>query len=150
MAADAVWILGIHMTKFGKHPDKDTVDLACEATVGALADGDVTMRDVGILAAGNLMGGPGSIGQSIQKQVGQTGIPVYNVANACATGATAPKRPLGVHVSESPARAPPASSPAPASFSTPTARPMSHSPAFTAMIAVRSAVAPVAHALATL
>jgi acetyl-CoA acetyltransferase len=25
----------------------------------------------------------------IQKQVGQTGIPVYNVSNACATGATA-------------------------------------------------------------
>jgi acetyl-CoA acetyltransferase len=29
------------------------------------------------------------IGQQIQKQVGQTGIPVYNVSNACATGATA-------------------------------------------------------------
>ena len=28
MAADDIWILGIHMTKFGKHPDKDTVDLA--------------------------------------------------------------------------------------------------------------------------
>ena len=35
------------------------------------------------------MGGAGGIGQSIQKQIGQTGIPVYNVANACATGATA-------------------------------------------------------------
>jgi acetyl-CoA acetyltransferase len=33
--------------------------------------------------------GQGSIGQMIQKQVGQTGIPVYNVSNACATGATA-------------------------------------------------------------
>ncbi len=89
MAADDIWILGIHMTKFGKHPDKDTVDLACEAVTGALADGGASMRDIGILAAGNLMGGPGSIGQSIQKQIGQTGIPVYNVANACATGATA-------------------------------------------------------------
>jgi acetyl-CoA acetyltransferase len=29
------------------------------------------------------------IGQQLQKQIGQTGIPVYNVANACATGATA-------------------------------------------------------------
>jgi len=29
------------------------------------------------------------IGQRIQKQIGQTGIPVFNVANACATGATA-------------------------------------------------------------
>src|SRR5439155_14543098 len=58
-------------------------------TMGALADGGVTMRDMGILAAGNLMGGPGSIGQTLQKQIGQTGVPVYNVANACATGATA-------------------------------------------------------------
>src|SRR5689334_7130626 len=87
--ADDIWILGIHMTKFGKHPDKDTIDLASEAAMGALADGGVTMRDMGILAAGNLMGGPGSIGQTLQKQIGQTGIPVYNVANACATGATA-------------------------------------------------------------
>ncbi len=89
MASDDVWILGIKMTKFGKHPDKDTVDLAAEAAMGALADGGVTMADMGVLAAGNLMGGAAPIGQMLQKQVGQTGIPVYNVANACATGATA-------------------------------------------------------------
>jgi acetyl-CoA acyltransferase len=87
--ADDIWILGIHMTKFGKHPDKDTVDLATEATLGALADGGVTMKDMGVLAAGNLMGAGLGIGQALQKQVGQTGIPVYNVSNACATGATA-------------------------------------------------------------
>ena len=29
--SDDVWILGIHMTKFGKHPDKDVIDLAAEA-----------------------------------------------------------------------------------------------------------------------
>jgi len=73
MAADDIWILGIHMTKFGKHPDKDTIDLASEAAMGALADGGVTMRDMGVLAAGNLMGGGLGIGQAIQKQVGQTG-----------------------------------------------------------------------------
>jgi len=89
MASDDIWILGIYMTKFGKHPDKDLVDLASEAVLGALADGGVRMKDIGVLAAGNLMGGAGGIGQLIQKQVGQTGIPVYNVANACATGATA-------------------------------------------------------------
>jgi acetyl-CoA acyltransferase len=89
MAADDVWILGIHMTKFGKHPGRDTVDLAAEAAQGALADGGVSMRDIGVLAAGNLMGGAGPIGQQLQKQLGQTGIPVYNVSNACATGATA-------------------------------------------------------------
>ena len=88
MASDDIWILGIKMTKFGKHPDKDVVDLAAEAAMAALADGGVTMKDMGILAAGNLMGG-GGVGQQIQKQIGQTGIPVYNVSNACATGATA-------------------------------------------------------------
>jgi acetyl-CoA acetyltransferase len=86
--AEDVWILGINMTKFGKHLDKDVVDLAAEATMAALADAGVTMADMGILAAGNLMG-MGGIGQQLQKQVGQTGIPVYNVSNACATGATA-------------------------------------------------------------
>jgi acetyl-CoA acyltransferase len=86
--SDDIWILGIHMTKFGKHFDKDIVDLGAEAIKGALADAGVTMKDIGVIAAGNLMG-RGSIAQDLQKQVGQTGIPAYNVANACATGATA-------------------------------------------------------------
>ena len=88
MATDDIWILGIHMTKFGKHPDKDVVDLGAEAAMAALKDGGVTMKDVGIIGAGNLMGA-GGIGQQLQKQIGQTGVPVYNVSNACATGATA-------------------------------------------------------------
>lgn len=85
---DDVWILGISMTKFGKHPDLDIVDMAAQASRGALSDAGVSMDDIGVLAAGNLMGG-GRLGQSLQKQIGQTGIPVYNVTNACATGATA-------------------------------------------------------------
>ena len=77
------------MTKFGKHPEADLVDLASEAVLGALADGGAEMKDIGVIGAGNLMGAAAGIGQQLQKQVGQTGIPVYNVANACATGATA-------------------------------------------------------------
>ncbi len=87
-ASDDIWILGIHMTKFGKHHDQDVVDLGAEAIIGALGDAGVTMADIGVLAAGNLMG-RGGIAQQLQKQVGQTGIPAYNVSNACATGATA-------------------------------------------------------------
>ena len=87
--AEDVWILGIHMTKFGKHPNEDTIDLAAEAAMGALNDGGVQMKQMGVLAAGNLMAASAGIGQQLQKQIGQTGIPVYNVANACATGATA-------------------------------------------------------------
>jgi acetyl-CoA acyltransferase len=86
--ADNAWILGIHMTDFGKHRDKDALDLGTEAAIGALRDAGVGIADIGVLAAGNLIGNPG-FGQLLQKQIGQTGIPVYNVANACATGATA-------------------------------------------------------------
>jgi acetyl-CoA acetyltransferase len=87
VASDDVFILGIEMTKFGKHPDADVIDLAADAALGALADAQLTMADVGVLGYGNLMGQ--TVGQVLQKQIGQTGIPVYNVANACATGATA-------------------------------------------------------------
>jgi acetyl-CoA acetyltransferase len=89
MASDDLWILGLTMTRFGKHPDADAVDLASEAALGALHDGGVTIHDIDVLACGNLIGGGNGTGQLLQKQIGQTGIPVHNVANACATGATA-------------------------------------------------------------
>jgi acetyl-CoA acyltransferase len=87
--ADSVWILGINMTKFGKRPKDDVVDLGSEAALAALTDGGVTMKDVQVLAAGNLRGPGGAYAQRLQKQIGQTGIPAFNVSNACATGATA-------------------------------------------------------------
>jgi acetyl-CoA acetyltransferase len=86
---DNVWILGAYMTKFGRYPDEDLIDLASEAALGALKDGGVTIHDMDILGAGSLFNAQAGVGQQLQKQIGQTGIPVYNVANACATGATA-------------------------------------------------------------
>jgi acetyl-CoA acetyltransferase len=86
--ADSLWIIGVAMTKFMRYKDKDLIDLGTEATTVALADAGLTIFDAEILAAGCLYDTNG-IGQRIQKQVGQTGIPVYNVTNACATGATA-------------------------------------------------------------
>ena len=86
---DSVWILGTNMTRFARYPDKDVVDLAAEASIAALEDGNVTIHDMDVLAAGSLFNAGTGIGQRLQKQIGQTGIPVFNVANACATGATA-------------------------------------------------------------
>ncbi|MEB3031212.1 thiolase family protein [[Mycobacterium] nativiensis] len=83
-----IWILGIAMTKFGKRPDRDAVGLGFDAAHAALADAGVSVGEIDVMAAGNLLGAPG-YGQAVQKQLGQTGIPVFNVANACATGATA-------------------------------------------------------------
>ncbi len=89
MSGDNVWILGTSMTRFGRYPDKDVVDLGSEAALDGLDDGQVPIHDMDVMAVGCLGEVAGGIGQRIQKQIGQTGIPVYNVANACATGATA-------------------------------------------------------------
>jgi acetyl-CoA acyltransferase len=86
--SDSLWIIGVSMTKFMRYKDKDLIDLGSAAAIGALDDAGTTIRDMDILASGCLFDN-GSVGQRIQKQIGQTGIPVYNVANACATGATA-------------------------------------------------------------
>jgi acetyl-CoA acetyltransferase len=76
------------MTKFGRTTGLDALDLGADAVRGALADAEMSMADMGVLAAGCLYD-PHAVGQRLQKQVGQTGIPVFNVINACATGATA-------------------------------------------------------------
>jgi acetyl-CoA acyltransferase len=86
--ADDLWIIGVAMTPFRRYRDKDLIDLASEAALAALDDAGVTIADIGVLGAGCLYETNG-IGQRIQKQIGQTGIPVFNVSNACATGATA-------------------------------------------------------------
>lgn len=87
--SEDIWILGASMTRFARHETLDIVDLACEAVSGALRDSEVRMSDIGVIACGSLYSAANSLAQQIQKQVGQTGIPAYNVTNACATGATA-------------------------------------------------------------
>jgi len=89
ISPDSVWVLGAHMTRFARYPDRDLIDLASESAMAALTDGEVTVGDIDVLACGSLFQAAGAVGQRIQKQIGQTGVPVYNVANACATGATA-------------------------------------------------------------
>ncbi len=84
---DDVYIIGATMHKFGRFPDKDSMDMASEVSIDALADAGVTMADIGVLGCGSLLE-PGS-GQRLLHEIGATGIPVYNVVNACATGATA-------------------------------------------------------------
>ena len=87
--ADAVWVLGTSMTRFGRYPELDAVDLAARACLDALDDGGVSIHDMDVMGAGTLFQAQSGMGQRVQKQIGQTGIPVFNVTNACATGATA-------------------------------------------------------------
>jgi acetyl-CoA acyltransferase len=84
---ESIWVLGTSMTKIRRYTEKDPIDLASESAFGALDDADVTMVEMQILASGNLFAG--ALGHQIARQVGQTGLPIYNVQSACATGAMA-------------------------------------------------------------
>jgi len=84
-----VYVLGTGMLKFGRYPDKTVPELGGEAAMIALKDAGVAMKDVEFFACGNLYQANAMVGQRILQQIGQTGIPVINVSNACATGSTA-------------------------------------------------------------
>lgn len=89
MSKDDVYVIGTDMIKFGRFPDRTVPDLGAEAALLALDDAGLGIKDMQALYCGNLFQASGMVGQRILHQIGQTGIPVVNTANACATGATA-------------------------------------------------------------
>jgi len=84
-----VYILGVDMIKFGRFPERTVPSLGAEAALLALDDAGLTIQDMEALYCGNLGQSSGMVGQRILHEIGQTGMPVVNCANACATGATA-------------------------------------------------------------
>src|SRR5258705_10990643 len=82
-----VYIVGIDMTRFGRYPERTVVQLAADAALLALDDCGLSIHDVQALYSGNI--GETMTGQRTLQLIGQTGIPVVNCTNACATGATA-------------------------------------------------------------
>lgn len=84
---DTIWIIGTSMTPFRRHRDKQTIDLAAEAALLAMADAGTTISQMGVVAVGSVF--EPSPAQAMLKLIGQTGVTAYNVRNACATGATA-------------------------------------------------------------
>jgi len=84
-----VYVIGIDMIKFGRFPERTVEHLGAEAALMALDDCGLTIRDMQALYCGNQGQAGALVGQRVLKEIGQTGIQVINVANACATGATA-------------------------------------------------------------
>ena len=84
-----VYILGVDMIKFGRFPDRSVPNIGAEAALMALDGAGLGIEDMQALYCGNLGQSSGMVGQRILQEIGQTGIPVVNCANACATGATA-------------------------------------------------------------
>ena len=83
------YVVGVDMIKFGRFPEKTVPQIGAEAAHLALDDSGLTIQDMEALYCGNLGQASGMVGQRILQEIGQTGIPVVNVSNACATGATA-------------------------------------------------------------
>jgi len=84
-----VYIVGIDMIPFGRYPSRTVPELGAEAAWLALDDAGLGIRDMQALYCGNLMEAHLMVGQRILREMGLTGVSVTNVANACATGATA-------------------------------------------------------------
>ena len=83
-----VYIAGVAMTAFARHDSKSMQDLAQEAALGALRDAGVAIGDVQAMYNANVYGGM-ILGQVLMRDMGITGPAVYNIENACASGATA-------------------------------------------------------------
>lgn len=83
------FIAGADMIAFGRYPDRTYFELGAEATLLALDDCGLSIRDVGAVYASSCFNAQSMLGQKVLKEIGQTGVPCINVSNACASGATA-------------------------------------------------------------
>ncbi|KAK0394264.1 hypothetical protein QR680_000661 [Steinernema hermaphroditum] len=89
MVKPKVYVIGVGMTKFVKPQsvDWDYPDMVREAVTAALDDCGLKYTDVQQATVGYLFGGT-CCGQRALYELGFTGIPIYNVNNACASGSS--------------------------------------------------------------
>ena len=87
--SDDVYIIGIDMVPFTRRSGRTAGQLGAAAALLALDDCGLSIKDVQALYCGNVLRSHLMIGQRVLHEIGETGIPVINVVNACATGATA-------------------------------------------------------------
>lgn len=83
-----VAIVGVSMIRFGRYDEVSLAQLGARPVIEALKDAGMDLSDIEAMYCGCL-NQTSMTGQAILKEIGATGIPVVNVANACATGSTA-------------------------------------------------------------
>jgi acetyl-CoA acetyltransferase len=87
-----VAIIGVGIHPWGKFPHKTFVDLGVDAIAKALTDANIGWKQIETVCSGIYIwgGNAGHLsGQYLASVFGETGIPIVNVYNACATGASA-------------------------------------------------------------
>lgn len=88
-----IYVIGVAMTKFARHPAETVKSLTARAVKGALADAAVPTERIGLATFANTVQGTleGQImirGQVALRPLGLEGIPIINTENACASSAT--------------------------------------------------------------
>lgn len=83
-----VYIAGTAMTAFARHESSSMQDLAQQVALGALADAGIGATQIQAMYNANVYGGM-ILGQVLMRDLGIGGPALYNVENACASGATA-------------------------------------------------------------
>lgn len=83
-----IYIAGAAMTAFGRQDGLSMQDLAQSAALAALADAGIEGDRIQAMYNANVYGGM-VLGQLLLRDLGLTGPALYNVENACASGATA-------------------------------------------------------------
>lgn len=81
-------VVGVGMVHFGRHPDRSAVDLASEASLAAVCDAGIELKDVDAFFCGHVRQGM-TFAQRVVDALGIAGIPATNFENACASSATA-------------------------------------------------------------
>lgn len=93
MAVGPVFIVGIGMIPFAKHPERTVVDMGAEAAYLALRDAGAKPAQVDACFFGNILAGhlfgDFTLGQHVFWEVGINRVPVVNVENACTSSSTA-------------------------------------------------------------
>ncbi len=81
-----VVIAGVGMHPFGRYPDKDPEDLAIDAILKALADANISYKDIEYVLAGKVVIPKEGMGIDLMMKIGMTGVPINQVNAMCATG----------------------------------------------------------------
>ena len=86
--AREVAVVGVGMHPWGKFPDKDFADMGEVAVRGALQDADMQWKEIESVVSGCwVWGGTNGMnaGPRLAATMGETGIPILNIFNMCAT-----------------------------------------------------------------
>ncbi|MCS7122215.1 MAG: 3-ketoacyl-CoA thiolase [Archaeoglobaceae archaeon] len=88
-----VAVLGVGMSKFGKHPNRSLVDLFAEAFFEAFESSNIELKDIEAIYYGNFVGemtdGSANLAGFMADEVGLKGIPAIRFEGACASSSVA-------------------------------------------------------------